>query len=242
MLSPTLQRSFNLLRGFGLMKTLTVFAAKIDDQYLRFFDRKYRIRTSGHVELSDTSFDPSKLRNATSYGPVNGWAFRQLLQVLDLPKSLHFVDLGCGLARACIVAAEYGFEKVTGVELAPELCVTARENVEGCYLPPEKKELISIIQGDVFDYCQRSEDDVFFIFRAFSLEFFTAVRMKLSERAIQQKKTLTMIYTERLSPGQSQEVRLLSEDQAFRKVYDGNMWGQAFYVYRCGEQSESAKR
>ena len=241
MLPSTLQRAFNLLRGFGLMKTLTVFAAKVDDQHLRFFDRKYGIRTSGHVELSDTSFDPSKLRNATAYGPVNGWAFRRLLRNLDLPKSLHFVDLGCGLARPCIVAAEYGFEKVTGVELAPELCITARENVERCHLPSEKKQRISIIQGDVFDYCERSEDDVFFIFRAFSLEFFRIVRTKLAARALQQDKTLTMIYTERLSPGKSHEVKSLSEDPAFRKVYEGNMWGQAFYVYQCGEQSKSRK-
>jgi SAM-dependent methyltransferase len=241
-MSPSqLQRSLNLLRGFGLTKTLTVFAAKVDDQYLRFFDRTYGIETSGHVELSDTSFDPSKLHNATAYGPVNGWAFRRLLRDLNLPKALHFVDLGCGLARACIVAAEYGFEKVTGVELAPELCVTARENVERCRLPSEKKQRISIIQGDVFDYCERSEDDVFFIFRAFSLEFFRIVRMKLAERALQQNKTLTMIYTERLSPGQSHEVKLLSEDRAFRKVYEGDMWGQAFYVYQCGEQSSSGK-
>ena len=234
MLPPMIKRFLGLLRVYGLMKTLSVCAAMVDDRYLRFFDRKYGIRTSGHIELSDTSFDPSKLRNATSYGPVNGWALRQLLRELDLSKSLHFADLGCGLARPCIIAAEYGFEKVTGIELAPELCATARNNIESCQLPSTKKKCISIVQGDVFDYCERSEDDLFFVFRAFSIEFFTAVRLKLAERALRQNKMLTMIYTQRLSTDESLEIQSLSTDQAYRKVYEKTIWGQEFHVYQCG--------
>jgi SAM-dependent methyltransferase len=238
MLPSMIKRFFGLLRGHGLMTTLSVCAAMVDDHYLRFFDRRYRIRTSGHVELSDTSFDPSKLRNATSYGPVNGWAFRRLLAELNLSKSVHFADLGCGLARACIIAAEYGFDKITGVELAPELCATARKNVESCELPSAQKKRISIIQGDVFDYCQRSEDDLFFVFRAFSIEFFTAVRLALTERALQQNKILTMIYTQRLSTDESLELQSLSADRAYRKVYETMIWGQEFHVYQCGGSSE----
>jgi len=169
-------RASQLLRGYGLTKTMAVAAAKIDDQYLKLFDRKYNIATSGHVELCDTSFDPSKLSRATAYGPVNGWAFRGLLQELNLPKTCHFVDLGSGLGRPCIIAADYGFERVTGVELAFELHTTALENVNQSNLPPAKKGAIHLIHGDVLEYCDRTDDDVFFIFRAFSLDFYDVVR------------------------------------------------------------------
>lgn len=232
------QRLVDILRSFGLIQTLSVCAATIDERYLRIFDRRYRIRTSGHIELCDTSFDASKLRNATSYGPVNGWAFRRLLQDLNLPRSLHFADLGCGLGRACVVAAEYGFETVTGVELAPELCAMARENVKGCNLRLAQREPISIVQGDVLDYCDRSTDDLFFVFRAFSFELFREVREKLAERACQQNKVLTLIYTERLNRDQSRDVKSLAGESAYRKIYGGNIWGQAFYVYQCGGRSE----
>jgi SAM-dependent methyltransferase len=239
MSSSMIKRFFGLLRRYGLIKTVFVCAAMVDDHYLRLFDRKYGIRTSGHVELSDTSFDASKLSNATSYGPVNGWALGRLLRELNLSKSLHFADLGCGLARPCIIAAEYGFEKVTGVELAPELCATARKNVESCRLPSAQKKSIDIIQGDVFDYCESSKDDVFFVFRAFSIEFFAAVRLKLAERAFQQNKILTMIYTQRLSTDESLEIKSLSGDRAYRKVCETTIWGQEFHVYQCGGPSES---
>src|SRR6266849_10272478 len=107
--STVWKRLLHHLRDFGAVKTLSLCLSVIEDQYFRCFDRRQRVRTSGHISLSDTSFDRSKLRHATSYGPVNAWAFRRLLRKLNLPKSLHFVDLGCGLGRACILAAEYGF-------------------------------------------------------------------------------------------------------------------------------------
>ncbi len=231
-----LKRLIQLSRRFGVFKTLSVCLATLDDRHLRSFDRKYRVRTSGHLELSTTSFDSSKLRNATSYGAVNAWAFRNLMKELNLPKRLSFVDLGCGLGRACILAAEYGFEKVTGVELAHELCVVARENMSRCRLNPSAVSSVSIVQADVLDYCEHTEDDIFFIYRAFSLDFFRTVRKKLAERAASQNKAVTLIYTERLNWPPSREVRELSDDHAFRKIYETDMLGQAFYVRQCGTQ------
>jgi SAM-dependent methyltransferase len=236
-LTSASKRVLHLLRSFGVGKAVSVCLATIDDQFLKSFDRKYRVRTSGYISLASTSFDPSKLPHATSYGAVNAWAFRWLLKRLALPKALHFVDLGCGLGRACILAAEYGFEKVTGVELAPELCVIARKNVSSRRLPEWTMARTSIVQGDALEYCGDTEDDVFFIYRAFSLEFFGAVLKKLSERAALRKKPLTIIYTERLYAGGSDCAKAFSEDETFRKVYEGDRLGQAFYVYQCAGQS-----
>src|ERR1019366_4060320 len=184
--------------------------------------------------LSNTSFDPSKLKHATSYGPVNAWAFRGLLKRLRLSRTLRFADLGCGLGRACILAAEYGFQKVTGVELAPELCVAARENVSRCSLPALNKSSIEIVQGDVLEYGESTEDDVFFVYRAFSLEFLQAVCEKLAQRAFCQKRLLTLIYSERLGWPPSPSVESLSKNRRFQEIYQGSTLGPAFYLFPCG--------
>lgn len=230
--SSALKRFLNLVQGYGLMKTLLTCGAMIDDQHLRIFDRRYGVRTSGHIELSETSFDSSKLRHATSYGPVNGWAFRRLLKRLSFSKTLRFADLGCGLGRACILAAEYGFNKITGVELASELCVVARQNLLSCSLAPTNKSSIQIVQGDVLEYCGITEDDVFFVYRAFSLEFFQAVCEKLVQTAAHQGRLLTLIYSERLDWPQSPSVEIPLKS-GFQKLYQGSSFGQAFFVYQC---------
>ena len=236
-LASAFKRLVDLLRGFGVVNTLSVCVWTLDDQHLRSFDRRYGVRTSGYVSLASTSVDRAKLRHATSYGPVNAWAFRRLLRNLSLPRTLHFADLGCGLGRACILAAEYGFEKVTGVELAPELCAVARENMSCCRLPESYRSRIKIVEGDVLDYCAATDDDVFFVYRAFSVEFFRRVLTKLAEGATRRSRPLTIIYTERLSWPPSDGVKVFSEDQTFRKVDERSMFGQAFHVYGCGAKS-----
>jgi len=236
-LASAFKRLVDLLRGFGVVNTLSVCVWTLDDQHLRSFDRRYGVRTSGYVSLASTSVDRAKLRHATSYGPVNAWAFRRLLRNLSLPRTLHFADLGCGLGRACILAAEYGFEKVTGVELAPELCVVARENMSCCRLPESYRSRIKIVEGDVLDYCAATDDDVFFVYRAFSVGFFRRVLTKLAEGATRRRRPLTIIYTERLSWPPSDGVKVFSEDQTFRKVDERSMFGQAFHVYECSAKS-----
>ena len=107
------KRLLHLVQRTGLFQTMTILVSALDDKYLKCFDRRYRIKTSGFIRLQTTSFEPSRLRDATQYGPVNGWGFRRLLRDLNLPRQLRFVDFGCGLGRACTLAAEYGFERVT---------------------------------------------------------------------------------------------------------------------------------
>lgn len=225
------KRFLNLFQAYGLGKAVIAGGAMIDDHHLRIFDRRYGIRTSGHIELSETSFDSSKLRHATSYGPVNGWGFRRLLNRLSLSKSLRFADLGCGLGRACILAAEYGFDRVTGVELAPELCIAARQNVSRCSLRPFNKSSIQIIHGDVLEYCESTEDDIFFVYRAFSLDFFGAVCEKLAERAVRRQRHLTVIYSERLGWPYSPSVEIPLRS-GFQQFYENSFFGQLFLVYQ----------
>jgi predicted RNA methylase len=228
------RRLFGLLSGVGLINTLSICVSVIEDRYLKCFDRKYGVRTSGYISLATTSFDPAKLHNATRYGPVNAWAFRWILNQLCLSKSLRFADLGCGLGRPCILAAEYGFSKVTGVELASDLCAVARENISiwRSGASPGAPS-VSIVQGDVLDYCGQTDDDVFFMFRPFEWEFFCTVLKKLADRAFVGARCITVIYSERMMLPRS-FAEAFSHDHRFRKVYEGSKLGQSFYVYECG--------
>lgn len=227
------ERLKQLLQNYGLKKATVVCLAMVDDHHVRSFDRKYGVRTSGHIKLSKTSFNPSMLEKATAYGPVNAWGFRKLLKILNLPKSSSFVDLGCGLGRACILAAEYGFSKVTGVELAPELCDVARENIVNCQVPAAHKVPIDIVEGDVLNYCDVATDDVYFMYRPFSLDFLHEVVAKLVDRAASLKKPFTVIYSERLGAPRSEGVATFLRIPSFRKVHEVSTFGQSFFVFRC---------
>jgi SAM-dependent methyltransferase len=224
-------RRFNgLVKGVGIGNTLSIIASVVDDQYLKCFDRKYNVRTSGYISLSETSFDRTRLADATRYRPVNAWAFRTLLRKLNLPKTLSFVDLGCGFGRACLLAAEYGFERVTGVELAPELCSVAEENLASSRLSVRNDRNIRILKGDAVEYCKAADDDIFFMFRPFSRQLLVIVVDALIDRAVKSKRPIIFIYSERLLLADSLADVFLSHG-SLRKRLEFSSFGQLFLTF-----------
>jgi SAM-dependent methyltransferase len=221
------------MRGFGIWRTVGFCVSVIEDYYLELFDRIYRVHTSGHIPLNTASVDSRKVKQASKYSPVNAWALRRLFRTLNLPKNLWFADLGCGLGRACMLAAEYGFARVTGIDISPEFCQIARNNAAIFRSRVVNSTPVNIIQTDALEYSRVADDDVFFMFRPFSSsEFLEIVVSNLANRAKQFKKTLTVIYTERMTIPSS-EVDVFTRNQAFQQL-GGWIWmGQAFYVYEC---------
>lgn len=225
-------RLCNLVRALGPLNTIALVLGTIDDRWLNSFDRRYRIRTSGFIELRDTSFNAARLPDATQYGPTNGWAARMLLKTLQLPTTTRFCDIGCGLGRVCVLAAEFDYARVTGVELAPELCVAARANITHSRLPESAKARIHIVETDALDYCTTTDDDVFFMFRPFSDEFLQRVLDQLARRARNRNTTLTLIYTERVVASASHN-QTIAAHGAFVRAREATHFGQAFFVFTC---------
>ena len=226
-------RLFLLLTEAGMLTTFSMFACAFEDSTIGLFDWKYGVKTSGYIAVEDTSFDAKKVSHATGYAPVNAWALPRLLQNLSLPKSLRFADFGCGLGRACIIAAEYGFSRVTGVDLAPEFCAAARANILKYQKKRPSAPPMHILQADVLDYCNHTDDDVFFMFRPFSYEFTGRVLKRLADRADHLGKTFTVIYTEKIMMKRNYAEAFL-EERRFRPLYDEVILGQSFHVRQCG--------
>ncbi len=230
--SSAWNRLRNLMRALGWFNTCALILGTVDDRWIKTFDRRYRVRTSGFINLRETSFKAERLKDATQYGPTNGWAARRVLRDLKLPPTTHFCDIGCGLGRICVLAAEMNYARVTGVELAPELCEAARVNVAHCRLSAAARATIQIVQADALDYCTTSDDDVFFMFRPFSGEFLTRMLDRIAGRASEQKKTLTLIYTERVVATDTHR-QTISGHAAFKLTKEATHYGQAFFVFTC---------
>ena len=236
--ATAIRRLRGLLADLGPVQTVVSLVSFIDDRYIKSFDRRYNVQTSGFIPLDTTTFEVARLADATQYGPVNAWGFRKLLARLDLPRDAHFVDLGCGLGRACIIAAEYGFEKVTGVDLAAEFCEQATQNISDCQPPSGTLTPITILHMDAVDYCDSTDGDVIFMYRPFSGAFLTQVLNKLVARARSRRKTITVIYSERAaSHGEAESIASMP---SFHEIAHSSGWGQEFYVFRCAHDSAEA--
>lgn len=64
------------------------------------------------------------------YGAVNQDFFREIIASIREPLTDYaFVDIGSGKGAAVLMAAEFPFRRLVGLELTPELIEIARENV-----------------------------------------------------------------------------------------------------------------
>jgi SAM-dependent methyltransferase len=93
------------------------------------FDAKYGVETSKIVQITATA--SPNLKFGTAYEGAPEAAIRFAIDNCGLPVAeTSFVDLGCGMGRAVIVASTYPFKSVVGVEYAPELAANCQRNVE----------------------------------------------------------------------------------------------------------------
>src|SRR5579864_7953140 len=66
----------------------------------------------------------------SAYQPIEPELFREMMNSLGIDFSqFTFVDIGSGKGRALLMASEYPFRRVLGVELLPELNSIAQENI-----------------------------------------------------------------------------------------------------------------
>lgn len=94
---------------------------------------------------------------------------------------------------------------------------------------------------DALDYCERSEDDVFFMFRPFSGEFLRQVLDRIAARAQAREKILTIIYSERAMVGVN-HAETIAAHGSFRKQSEAVIWGQAFYIFTSGPNTGAHTR
>jgi SAM-dependent methyltransferase len=66
----------------------------------------------------------------SAYQPTEPAAFREMMAALPIRfDQFTFVDLGSGKGRTLLLASEYPFQKIVGVEILPELHRAAEENI-----------------------------------------------------------------------------------------------------------------
>ena len=98
----------------------------------RTFDRPFATDTAGSVEQTDLGIEDGTAREqAIRYLPSPARVTRWMLDHIGVdPRTFTFVDLGCGKGRVVLIATEYPFAAILGVDISAELVRIARANLE----------------------------------------------------------------------------------------------------------------
>ena len=132
------------------------------------FDLLHGIDTSGFVPATDCATADVPAEQINPYGGSQPSIIRALLATLPEPEHYAFVDIGCGKGRPLVVASEYPFRRVVGVELAPRLAQVARENVATIAARHPERTPIEILVGDATTVSPPADRVVYYLYNSFS--------------------------------------------------------------------------
>lgn len=147
------RRLFRSLQSHGLSGTLERAFLKAPAPAARAvtpqphpFDRLHGTDTGGLLSGLELGVSSLSAAYITIYLGVPPSTLRAFLSELPVGyEDYSFVDIGCGKGRALLVAAEFPFRRLVGVEIASALCDVARANVA---LKQSWQERISIVNQD----------------------------------------------------------------------------------------------
>src|SRR3712207_2275466 len=95
---------------------LRMYPIKVRGSY---FDRRNGVRTAGCVSLRELGVEGRSVAEGNHYEAVDPRLFRKVVGSLKIRhEDFVFVDFGSGMGRAILLAAEFPFRKVVGVEFS----------------------------------------------------------------------------------------------------------------------------
>ncbi len=157
------------------------------------FDKKYLTNTTNHIAYSDLGFNLEQRDAGKGYSPTPTKVIKHVLKtvrrIVGNDFSEHsFVDLGSGLGRALMLAAQHPFKKVEGVELSESLVKQALDNVALFKQKIRLKSEIVISNSDVMTYNFPDGDLLIFMYDPFKEQLLTEVLQGLHETYKQNPK------------------------------------------------------
>ena len=135
------------------------------------FDRRHGTDTAGIVRLGALRIESPNRDLGVRYQPSDPDGFRSLVEALPVDlKDYVLVDLGSGKGRVLLLASEYPFRRVVGVEFAQELNEIAERNVALYGSARRRCGDVRTVTADAADYLLPEEPVVLYLYNPFAPE------------------------------------------------------------------------
>jgi SAM-dependent methyltransferase len=133
------------------------------------------------------------------YQPIEAELFREVIGGLDIDyQRFTFVDLGSGKGRALLLATEFPFRRIIGVELLPELHAIAEQNVDK-YQAGAQRQRIELLCGDARQFWFPLEPLLVFLFDPFPEHVLQEVIGNLEQSVSQALRPIVVVYLNPIS-------------------------------------------
>jgi len=187
------------------------------------FDVEYGVRTSGLIAGRHLLSGHRHDRHNTAYYGVAPSILQALVarwrrSAQQAPLDEYtFVDLGAGMGRAVLLAAEYPFRAAVGVELHPTLAGIARKNLAAWRAAGRARAPMRIRCQDVLEYEFPAGPCVAFLFNPFGAPVLRRLLKAMAQQFTGREGGLDLLYA---NPEQE---HVLEMEKGFIRLFSGQV-------------------
>ena len=125
-----------------------------------------------------------------------GEMIESLMQVapkINLPE-FTFIDIGSGKGRALLMASQYPFRRILGIELLPELHRVAKENIGKYESDSQRCFVIDSVLGDGGEFAFPAEPTVLYLFNPLPESGLLRMIMNLEQSLRENPRQVFVLY------------------------------------------------
>ncbi len=158
------------------------------------FDRFHGTDTSGVVSEKDLPANAIARNYAVGYAGSQPSVLRSALAELPKLEDYTFVDLGCGKGRPLLVASEFSFQDIIGVDLSSPLAQVARRNARIIANRFPARTPVRVAVGDASNYPLPPGNLVIFLYHPFHAELIANVVAGVEAALATESRSIYVIY------------------------------------------------
>jgi hypothetical protein len=166
----------------------------VSETRCRLFDWQHGVRTCGNVNLTDLTLVGNNAGHGRYYPSHPKFLF-EVLRSLNIDHSSYtFVDIGSGKGRVLLVASEFPFAEIIGVEFATELHEIASQNIRSYRSKTQKCKNIRALNLDAVEFEFPLTPLVLYMFNPFRPPVMIPVLQRLQRSLDSHPREVTLVY------------------------------------------------
>ena len=145
------------------------------------FDLAHGVETTSRVHLTDLQIESPNWIHAGGYWPSPSDLIQEVLSGLKIRyEDFVFIDFGSGKGRVLLMASEFPFRKILGVEFSSELHTIAQQNVARYQSSTQKCKDIATVCMDFTQFPIPPDPLIAFLYNPADEQIMTALVDNLS--------------------------------------------------------------
>lgn len=181
------------------------------------FDRQFGVDTAGMRSISTLEVPIDVAAHATRYEPIP--ELNTYLESLAITYSQYsFIDYGCGKGRALLMASDFPFNRIIGIEYSPELATIARRNIRSYRNPAQKCHTIDVVEGNAAAFEPPAGAAVFFLHNPFDEVILEQVLDRVRRSRAERRQDDYLVYVD------PRHRRCIDADRTWQLVSDHPGW------------------